>query len=248
MGRNLATLAGLAALTLLVFGRTVGFEFLVADDDVYVVQNARVLRGLSWENLRWALTTLEADFWHPLTWLSLMLDAELFGLDPAGFHATNVLLHTGSTLLLFVTLSRMSGAPYRSACVAALFAVHPLHVESVAWVAERKDVLSVFFGMLTLACYGEYVRRQSRGWYAGLLIAFFLSLAAKPTLVALSRVDACPDPEAARAALREAGADPVLPLSSVSGTGVRAVLDALDALVARARETGQEEARGPRRR
>jgi Flp pilus assembly protein TadD len=130
--------------------------FVPFDDNVYVYENARVLHGLTWENLRWAFTTLDAGFWHPLTWLSLLLDGQLFGLRPGGYHLTSLLLHAANTVLLFVLFRRLTGATWRSAVVAALFAVHPLHVEPVAWVASRKDVLSTFFWMLSLLMYVRY--------------------------------------------------------------------------------------------
>src|SRR5208282_5651163 len=117
--------------------------------------------GLTWPGVVWAFSIFSVANWHPLTWLSHMLDCQVYGLRPWGHHLTNLLLHTGSTLLLFLALSRMTGALWRSSCVAALFAWHPLHVESVAWVAERKDVLSAFFFMLTLCAYAGYAQRKS---------------------------------------------------------------------------------------
>jgi len=132
--------------------------FINLDDGVYVYDNARVKKGLTWENIRWASTTLYFGIWHPLTWMSHMLDCQWFGLRPGGHHLTSVLLHAANTVLLFVVLRRMTGALWRSALVAALFGLHPLHVESVAWVAERKDVLSTFFVMLTLWAYARYAQ------------------------------------------------------------------------------------------
>ncbi len=148
--RPLITALLLALVTLLLFARTAGHEFLLYDDNLYVTENARVQQGLTWSGVAWAFTTLHAGNWHPLTWLSHMLDVRLFGLDPGPHHLVNVVLHAANTVLLYLILLRMTGAPWRSAFVAALFAVHPLHVESVAWVAERKDVLSAFFFLLTL--------------------------------------------------------------------------------------------------
>lgn len=135
---------------LLVFCPVSDYEFLNFDDNIYVTDNVHVCGGLSWESVKWALGATEAGFWHPLTWLSLMLDNEIFHLNAGGYHWTNVLLHIANTLLLFFVLRRMTGALWRSGFVAALFAIHPLHVESVTWIAERKDVLSGFFWTLTL--------------------------------------------------------------------------------------------------
>src|SRR5579885_895708 len=164
----------LASLTVATFAPLCGhgFAFVNADDDDFVSENPDVLGGLSASGMRWAFTTFHAYNWHPLTWLSLQLDAQLFGAEPAAFHRTNLVLHTLNVLLLFWALSRLTGAPGCSAFVAALFAVHPLHVESVAWVAERKDVLSTFFWMMSLLAYGVYVERPSLLRYLGLLAAF----------------------------------------------------------------------------
>jgi hypothetical protein len=120
-----------------VFGQTLHYEFVNFDDNVYVTENRQVLSGLSWKGLGWAFTNLDAGFWQPLTWLSLMTDAQFHGLRAGGYHLSNVLLHGVNTLLLFLLLRRLTGAHWRSAVVAALFAVHPLHVESVAWISER---------------------------------------------------------------------------------------------------------------
>jgi tetratricopeptide (TPR) repeat protein len=177
----------LVMAVLAVYGRVLsaGFQFVNFDDDDYVVQNPGVRGGLSAEGLRWALTTTQAFNWHPLTWLSLQLDASLWGLDPRGYHLTNLLLHAANTLLLFVLLWRMTGALWRSFFLAALFGVHPLHVESVAWVAERKDVLSTFFWMLTTSAYVTYVRRPGLLRYLLVVLWFSLGLMAKPMLVTL---------------------------------------------------------------
>jgi tetratricopeptide (TPR) repeat protein len=162
-----------------------GFDFVNADDGDYVANNPDVLGGVSASGVRWAFTTFHAYNWHPLTWFSLQLDAQLFGGAPATFHRTNLLLHALNVLLLFWALSGLTGAPGRSAFVAALFAVHPLHVESVAWISERKDVLSTLFWMLSLLAYASYVERPGGLRYLGLLIAFILGLLAKPMLVTL---------------------------------------------------------------
>ena len=142
------------------------------DDQVYVTENAHVRDGLSREATKWALTAVDAGFWHPMTWLSLMADYELYGLNAGAFHWTNVLLHTGSTIFLFLAMVLMTGALWKSAFVAALFGIHPLHVESVAWIAERKDVLSGLFWMLTMLAYVWYVKRPALCRYVFVLVAF----------------------------------------------------------------------------
>jgi len=147
----------LALLTSAALWPVLSNGFINFDDPSYVSENGRVLAGLNWPSIKWAFSTGYFGNWHPLTWLSHMLDVQLFGLEPGRHHLTSLVLHTGSVLLLFVWLQRMTGAVWRSAFVAALFAVHPLRVESVAWIAERKDVLSVFFGMLSLWAYAWYV-------------------------------------------------------------------------------------------
>ena len=175
----------LTAATLVVFWQVGNHAFIDVDDGEYVTDNVHVNTGLSWDNITWAFTSTHAANWHPLTWLSHMLDCELFGLNPKGHHLTSVLFHIVNSLLLFLILRWMTGAPWRSGLVAALFALHPLHVESVAWVAERKDVLSTFFLFLTLLSYLWYVERS--GFYRYLLIILFftLGLMAKPMLVTL---------------------------------------------------------------
>jgi hypothetical protein len=175
----------LIVATLLVFGQVRNHDFTNWDDPLYVTENPHVQAGLSPKNLVWAFTTTHASNWHPLVWLSLMLDSELYGLNPGGYHLTNLLLHIANTLLLFLVLRRMTGALWRSGFVAALFALHPLHVESVAWVAERKDVLSTFFWMLTIWAYVRYAERPSPHRYLVGLLGFTLGLMAKPMLVTL---------------------------------------------------------------
>jgi tetratricopeptide (TPR) repeat protein len=149
----------LGLLTLLLFAPCLQHAFLDYDDQQYVTENPHVLAGLSWPGVVWAFKSFYASNWHPLTWLSHMLDCQLYGLHPAGHHLTNVLLHVANTVLLFLLLRGMTGALWRSATVAALFAWHPLHVESVAWIAERKDVLSALFFLLTLLAYTGYARK-----------------------------------------------------------------------------------------
>ncbi len=151
----------LVAATIAVYGQVAGHRFVNLDDNVYVTENPYVAQGLTAEGILWAFTNFHADFWHPLTWLTHMLDVELYGLWAGGHHLTNLLLHLANTVLLFLVLAAMTGANGRSAAVAALFALHPLHVESVAWVAERKDVLSTFFFMLTLLAYVKFSRQGS---------------------------------------------------------------------------------------
>jgi protein O-mannosyl-transferase len=193
---------GLALVTLVAYWGVFSSGFVNYDDPYYVVQNRHVQAGLTWDGVVWAFTTRACDNWHPLTWLSLMLDDDLYGLNPAGFHATNLALHIFNSILLFLVLQRMTATRWRSAFVAALFALHPLHVESVAWVAERKDVLSTFFFMLTLMTYMQYVlsgqdqaarsasasspvTRHLSLFYCLTLFFFALSLMAKPMLVTL---------------------------------------------------------------
>ena len=146
---------------LAVFLPVVGLDFTNYDDPDYVT-HPRIQAGLTWESVCWAFTHAHSGNWHPLTSISHMLDCQLYGLKPAGHHLTNLLFHTTNSLLLFLLLRGLTGAVWRSACVAALFALHPLHVESVAWVSERKDVLSGVFWMLTLLCYARYVARPRR--------------------------------------------------------------------------------------
>ena len=188
--RSALVAAVLFAGTLLLFCRATGFAFLDLDDPDYVTANAHVQGGLTWAGVRWACTSGDAANWHPLTWLSHQLDWQLFGADPRGHHATSVLLHAVNAVLAFLALRRLTGAFWTSAVAAALFAWHPLRVESVAWVAERKDVLSALFGLLTLWAYAVYAGRRRAGapagrWYAAALGAFALGLLCKPMLVTL---------------------------------------------------------------
>ncbi len=177
----------LVATVCAVFGQTLGHAFLNYDDDEYVYANPNITRGLTATSLRWAFTHVHADNWHPLTTLSHMLDCQLYGLQPWGHHLTNVLLHAAAAVLLFLALRSLSGALWRSALAAALFAIHPLRAESVAWISERKDVLSGVFFMLTLWSYARYARgaRKSIPKYLTTLVLFALGLLCKPTLVTL---------------------------------------------------------------
>ena len=176
----------LVAITWIVFGQTLQFQFVNFDDGQYIYKNPHVARGLTIDGFVWAFTHVHAANWHPLTWLSHMLDCQLYSLTPSGHHLTNIVLHTTNAILLFLVLRQMTGALWRSAFVAAVFAIHPLHVESVAWVAERKDVLSGLFFMLTIAAYIRYARRPwSPGRYGLVLLLFALGLMSKPMLVTL---------------------------------------------------------------
>ncbi len=180
----------LAAITLLAYWPVTGFDFTNYDDTDYVTYNPDVQKGLSTESIAWSFSG-HASNWHPLTWMSHMVDCQIYGLKPGGHHFTNLLFHATDAVLLFVVLVQFTGAIWRAALVAALFAWHPLHVESVAWVSERKDVLSAFFMLLTLGAYGIYARefqvRSSRfKVYYGLALLFFAcGLMSKPMLVTL---------------------------------------------------------------
>src|SRR5436309_1124689 len=175
----------LTGITWLIFGQTVAHQFVTYDDPQYVYENAKVAAGLSPQSVLWAFTHTVGGNWHPLTVISHMLDCQLYGLKPAGHHFTNVLFHTIAVVLLFLLLQQMTGSLWRSTFVAALFAIHPLHVESVAWISERKVVLCVVFFMLTLAAYARYVRAPSVTSYLLLLLFFALGLMSKPMLVSV---------------------------------------------------------------
>src|ERR1039457_1914222 len=181
--RNLICLT-LGLVTLALYLPALRHSFVEYDDQQYVTDNPLVQAGLSWRGLVWAFG-FHAGNWHPLAWLSHMLDCQIYGEGAGGHHLTNVLLHVVSTLLLFLVLDRMTGALWRSAAVAALFAWHPLHVESVAWVAERKDVLCAFFWMLTLWFYARHAAQPSIACYLFTLGSFVLCLMAKPMGVTL---------------------------------------------------------------
>jgi tetratricopeptide (TPR) repeat protein len=178
----------LAVLVVAVFGRTVTFGFVTYDDPLYVTENPMVQRGLDGEALRWAATAMAASNWHPLTWVSHQADWQLWGADAGGHHLTNVLLHAAAAVLLFLALRRMTGRLWPPALVAALFAVHPLRVESVAWIAERKDVLSGMLAMAVLLGWAWYAERPGPRRYAAVAVLLALGLAAKPMLVTLPLV------------------------------------------------------------
>ena len=173
----------LAVVTLAVYAQVLGHQFISLDDDLYIRDNPVVARGLTLDGISWAFTTFHAANWHPLTWISHMVDCQLFGLHAGGHLLVNVLIHVANSLLVFFFLRRVTGTRWQSAIVAALFALHPLHVESVAWAAERKDTLSTFFGLLCLLAYAGYVAKPS--WKKYLLVALWLALGlmAKPMLV-----------------------------------------------------------------
>jgi len=175
----------LAIVTSAVYAPVRGHRFVDYDDDEYVFRNPRVQAGLTAESVAWAFTAMEASNWHPLTWMSHMLDCQLFGLDPAGHHLTNLVLHTANVVLLFLVLASLTGGVWRSALVAALFALHPLNVESVAWVAERKNLLCTFFWILTLGAYGWYTRRPGPARYLAVAAGTVLALLSKPMAVTL---------------------------------------------------------------
>jgi protein O-mannosyl-transferase len=168
-----------------VYGQVIRYQFVSFDDYLHIVDNPHVREGLTLQGLRWAFTTNYAGNWQPMTWISHMLDCEQYGLNPAGHHWTNIQFHILNTLLLFIFLQQMTGAVWRSAFVAVLFAIHPLHVESVAWIAERKDVLSTFFGMLTIIAYQRYVKKSNIVNYSIVMLLFCFGLMAKPMLTTL---------------------------------------------------------------
>lgn len=178
----------IAALTVAVYWPVLHNDFISYDDTDYVTVNMMVRQGLTLKGFIWAFTAFHAANWHPLTWLSHMLDVELFGLNPLGHHAVSLLLHAANSVLLCALLHRLTGSLGRSMVVALLFAIHPLHVESVAWVAERKDVLSTLFWLLTMAAYVWYVRRPSLKRYLPVAVFFALGLMAKQMLVTLPLV------------------------------------------------------------
>ena len=184
--------AAIVAVCLAIFGQVVRFQFINHDDDLYVYQNSFVLAGINWESVKWAFTTFHSANWHPVTWLSHMLDASIFGSSPGGHHLVNVIFHVANSVLGFFVFRRLTGDFWKSAIVAFLFAVHPAHVESVAWIAERKDVLSTAFWLLTLWLYAKHAEADSpdgpnyfsRPMFLA-LVTFALGLMTKPMLVTL---------------------------------------------------------------
>jgi Flp pilus assembly protein TadD len=183
--RNVVLCLLLVVATLALYNPVSHDPFIHFDDNHYVTENLHVRAGLNWNTVTWAFRSIEEYNWHPLTWLSHALDCQLFGLNPAGHHYTNVLLHAVNAVLLFLLLRRATGFTWRSLMVAALFALHPINVESVAWVSERKNVLSMLFFLLTLDAYGWYARKPGIGRYATVAALFALGLMAKPQIITL---------------------------------------------------------------
>ena len=168
-----------------VYSQTRNFDFVLLDDDVYITNNPYVNRGLHVENIKWAFTKSHGGFWIPLTWLSLMIDSQLFRMDAGSFHLVNLLFHILNTLLVFTVFKKMTGDLWPSAFIAALFAVHPVHVETVAWVSERKDLLFAFFWLLTMWSYLCYARQPHIKRYFPILLFFVAGLMSKPMIVTL---------------------------------------------------------------
>lgn len=186
--RELFIAASFSILVLFVYGQTIRFEFINLDDNLYVYENAAVKAGLSWETIKWAFYAFHSANWHPLTWLSHMLDVKVFGLNAGGHHAVNIVFHLINSALAFAVFRKMTGCLWRSFVVAALFAVHPAHVESVAWISERKDVLSTMFWFLTIFAYLRWNEEGSRlksPYYLGTILLFAFGLMSKPMLVTL---------------------------------------------------------------
>lgn len=183
--RKWLIVAGLCLFTVAAYWQVTDCAFVTYDDGTYVTGNAHVRNGLSWSNLVWALTATQAANWHPLTWVSHILDCQLFGLNPAGHHVTNLIIHIANVVLLFSALRFVTATLWRSALVAALFAVHPLNVESVAWIAERKNVLSTMFWILTIWAYAWYAKKPAWQRYLLVVAGFAFGLMSKPMLVTL---------------------------------------------------------------
>jgi hypothetical protein len=171
--------------TIAVYSQVINFDFVSFDDDLYVYNNQQAKDGLTFQNIVWCFKTTHAYNWHPLTWISLFLDSSLFGASPEAYHLTNLFFHIVNSLLLLLVLTKMTKDFWRSIFVAALFALHPLHVESVAWISERKDVLSTFFWMLTMLSYSLYVSSPKGRRYVLVMLFLVLSLLAKPMAVTL---------------------------------------------------------------
>ncbi len=185
MRREILACLFLTIVIATVFYQLPGLDFVNLDDGIYVTENTHVQAGLTLDSLTWAFSLNDSSYWHPLTWLSHMLDCQLFGLNPGTHHLVNLIIHLANSLLLFLILKRMTGSLWQSSFVAAMFALHPLNVESVAWVASRKNLLSTFFLMLTLWTYVRYTQGPTMGKYLLVLLAFVLGLMTKPMLVTL---------------------------------------------------------------
>jgi tetratricopeptide (TPR) repeat protein len=175
----------LALATFAIYSGVLANHFVEFDDPAYITANPHVLRGLTWTNVAWAFTSFDEANWHPLTWLSHMTDVELFGVSPAGHHATSIVIHALNAALLFLILFWATGFRWRSLMVAALFALHPMNVENVAWAAERKSLLGMFFSLVTVGLYGRFVRHRNWKHYAAVVFAFALALMSKPMAVTL---------------------------------------------------------------
>jgi len=176
----------LAVATLAVYLQVIEFGYISLDDRNYIINNDHVATGLTFENIRWAFSSYHASNWHPLTWISHMIDVEMFGVGkPGGYHFVNVLIHIINTLLMMSLWHALTGDRWRSAMVAALFALHPIHVESVAWISERKDVLSTLFALASMRVYVAYVARPGLKLQSWVILLFVLSLMSKPMFVTL---------------------------------------------------------------
>ena len=224
--RTLVFLAILAALTVLSYAHVFTNPFVAFDDGLYVTDNPRAQQGLTLDNVAWAFTTNSAANWHPLTWISHMIDVNFFGLNPRGHHLVNLFWHVVNSALVFLFLKRATGSFWRSAFISAVFALHPIHVESVAWISERKDLLSGFFAILALIAYTRYLRAPSLPRYLLIAVLFALGLLAKPMIVTLPCVmlllDYWPfarfDGRRARGVLKPIAEKlPLLALSALSG-------------------------------
>lgn len=181
--QTLIIYVSLIFITLAAFGQVTGFDFINVDDPLYVTENSNIQSGITRDGLSWAFSSTYAEYWHPLTWLSLMLDYQLYGLNAGGYHLTNVILHLLSTLLLFGLFNRMTGESWKSAFVAALFAIHPLNVEPVAWIAKRRDILSALFCIVTLYFYIHYTEKPVIKRYLFVLFSLLLALMCKPMVI-----------------------------------------------------------------
>lgn len=175
----------LVAIIMMIYGQVQNFEFINLDDTYYVTQNRHIQNGLNYEDIKWAFTNIDVGQWIPLVWLSYMIDSQLCGVSPAWFHIVNVFFHIVNSILLFLLMVKLTGGFWKSLCVATLFAVHPLHVESVAWVTERKDVLSMFFFLLCLRFYAGYAETRAVQYLLLSICLFTLGIMAKPMLVTL---------------------------------------------------------------
>ena len=191
--KRLLICISLSIIILSIYSQVSHFSFVAFDDQVYVTNNAHIQSGITWENIIWAFSSMEAGFWQPLTWLSLLLDFEIYRLDAGGYHLTNLLIHLFNAILLFLVLEGMTKALWQSAFVAMLFAVHPLNVEPVAWISSRKDLLSTFFFFMAIGAYGLYVKNISIYKYFLVLCFFILGLMAKSMVATLPVVLLCLD-------------------------------------------------------